>query len=154
MSIEGSAKSIQSEERPAGVCYADFQPGDRIHGSLIAYSINNVKLGTVTESTPKRMNISWDNGYMTTITAGMTNDLSSELKGYGKPLDLANLQAGDIISRKFGNERLYAKILEHIPKQFLSFEYLHIPGSMTRLVSDEGEWTYFERETLGWELEG
>lgn len=145
----------EAEESRAGVCYADFQPGDRIYGDLPHFSLETVMLGTVRESRPNQMIIDWDDGYMVILSSGINVDLQTQLAGYGKPLDLANLKAGDTISRwHHGWGRAYAKVLEYIPNELLSFASVDNLSSPTVIQNSAGEPDFLERRMLLWELEG
>lgn len=147
---------MTAKEITLGTCYTDFQPGDRIYGYHSPSPVFSIMLlGTVETVTPSKMVINWDNGENTILALGKDGDLNSQLKSYGKPLNMVDLKPGDIITLWTASKgRIASKIVDYIPNQMLSYSPMDSPSRVTMMKTPEADPTYLERKMALWELEG
>lgn len=143
-----SQNEEKQTELDTGLCYADLSPGDRIYGPSMKPTF-----GIVIYSDESMIQVGWDDLRMTMFQRGIRNSLNQQLKGYGKPLNLRQVEKGSIISRKYpGQPRVYAEVMAYAPGEFLSYWYLKDSSALVTVRQDKKQ--TLEERMMYWELEG
>lgn len=100
------------------VVVEDFSAGDRFYFQMGS----KIKLGTVSNATKDNLYALMDDNTCVSFTFRYLLAFQAKSRLIGKPLNIAELKEGTIISRMKGKKRIYASVYDLTPGVELSYQ--------------------------------